>query len=121
MAGRKLADDVPRIHGRHAFSNERVLVLIAFGTAGGSARGPVPAADNADGLVMAKADMAKMLGVCEQSINRSISKLVKLKHVERVPRAGDTGASLANLYRATPDGVREASRLMAAMLGTGDS
>ena len=74
---------------RHTFVHERVLELIERDT-------------ERDGVsCFAKRDLAAALGCNVRSVDRAIRRLRSEGAIESVPRYGDSGAQLANAYRAT--------------------
>ena len=102
-----MRDSGTTIGGRHAYAAERVLLLIACSEWGGNKAKP--------GLVMTKEAIAHELGVCTDTISRAITKLHRNGLIERIARGSQSGASLPNRYRATDQGMIEASRLVRRM------
>ena len=80
----------PRRGERHAFVHERVLELVARDTGREGAS------------CFTKRELAEALGCSVRSVDRAVRRLRREGLVESVPRYGDTGAQLANAYRATP-------------------
>lgn len=75
--------------GRHTFVYERVLEIIARDT------------ERTGVSCFAKRDLAEALGCNVRSIDRAIRRLRREGAIESVPRYSDSGAQLANAYRAT--------------------
>lgn len=90
------------ISGRHAFGHERLLVLIVNKTAA------------AGGLNMSKREIADVLGVNVQTIDRAVKRLKDEGLIEAVAIYDAQGAQQGNRYRSTDEGVRRAGRLVGA-------
>lgn len=90
------------ISGRHAFGHERLLVLIVNKTAA------------AGGLNMSKREIAGVLGVNVQTIDRAVKRLKDEGLIEAVAIYDAQGAQQGNRYRSTDEGVRQAGRLVGA-------
>lgn len=90
------------ISGRHAFGHERLLVLIVNKTAA------------AGGLNMSKREIADVLGVNVQTIDRAVKRLKDEGLIEAVAIYDAQGAQQGNRYRSTDEGVRQAGRLVGA-------
>lgn len=93
---------------RHVFVHERLLMLIARET---ELRG---------GFHYAKRETAALMGCNPRSIDRAVRRLRHEGAIKSVARYSDTGAQVANEYRATAKGLRRARNLMARVSSQGD-
>ena len=87
-----------QINGRHAFVHERVLELVVRET---ELRGSV---------TFRKADLARRLGCCCRSLDRTLTRLRREGYLESTPMFDESGTQLGNEYRATRDGISRAAR-----------
>ena len=101
-AGKELLAGIPAgFEDRHVFVHERLLMLIARET---ELRG---------GLRYAKRETAALMECNLRSIDRAVRRLRREGAIKSVARYSDTGAQVANEYRATAKGMRRARKLMA--------
>lgn len=89
-----------RLRHRHAFTHERVLMLIAYRSG------------NDSGVTISKRELAESLRVCLRSVDRAVTTLRSHGFVMSVPRYSDCGAQLGNEYRITEAGLKRATMLM---------
>ncbi len=101
-AGKELLAGIPAgFKDRHVFVHERLLMLIARET---ELRG---------GLHYAKREAAALMECNPRSIDRAVQRLRREGAIKSVACYSDTGAQVANEYRATAKGLRRARKLMA--------
>lgn len=99
MAGVSLRGIPTKCDRRRAFVYERVLALIARETV------------YSGSVTFSKADLAKRLGCCDRTLDRSILYLKREGLIEAEPRFTETGAQLSNAYHATEKGLEAAENL----------
>ena len=100
-AGKELLAGIPAgFRDRHVFVHERLLMLIARET------------ELNGGFRYGKREAADLMGCNQRSIDRAVTRLRREGTVKSVPRYSETGAQVANEYRATAKGMRKARALM---------
>lgn len=85
-----------RINGRHAFVYERTLEFIVRET------------QRKGGVRFTKADLARAIPCCVQSVDRAVMRLRSEGLIKSRPVFSKSGAQLGNEYRATKKGVKRA-------------
>ena len=87
------------VNGRHAFADERTLVLIARETECG------------EGILLSKREIAERFEMNQRSIDRALTRLRRDGLVVSTPQFNDAGAQVGNVYRATEAGMERAVAL----------
>lgn len=102
-----------RLGARHAFAHEQLLILIALGGV------PKCAGDlerfGTGTVSMPKQQIARELGTCSKTVERSVHRLLLDGLIERVARTSESGATMCNEYRLTDDGWDAARRLVSTV------
>ena len=91
--GASLVGVSTRIHGRRAFTHERVLALIVRET------------ELRESVTFSKTDLARRLGCCERTLDRAVTRLRHDGLIVSEAAFAPSGAQLGNVYRATPEGI----------------
>lgn len=87
------------VNGRHAFADERTLVLIARET------------ERGEGILLSKREIAERFEMNQRSIDRALTRLRRDGLVVSTPQFNDAGAQVGNVYRATEAGMERAVAL----------